>query len=421
MFKKWAAAVLSVILTLSLLPACTKQNSISSGAGQKDFPVTIGNVTIGSQPTGAAVLSPNAADVILALGYEISLKAKSANCTQSDLTALPNVTADDAKKIKDAGANLVFTDAKLTEDQQNAMQKNGITVLTLSAASSRADLARLYSEVGAALNGAVTGYEKGQSIASGVWETIDDITREIPQSKTAVTGVYLYDAQGHAATGDTIAGNLVSAAGMQNVAESSEKNQYSMDDLLLANPKYIFCATGVKKTILASDKLKQLDAVKAGHVYEMDPSIMSLQGEQIINAVSVMAGTVYPQLKQSTSSAPASSAPASSAPASSSPTPASSAAPPASSSGAASTAAPSSGINLNQTLQSGMQNNDVLAMQNRLLALGYMFVKPSGLFAEGTQQAVKDFQYLNGLPTTGIADPVTLQKIFSDGAVKRTD
>lgn len=426
MFKKLTAAVLSVILTITLLPACTRQNNISSGAGQNDFPVTVSNVTIGSEPTGAAVLSPNVADVILALGYEINLKAKSASCTQKDLAALPNVTADDADKIKNAGANLVFTDSKLTENQKNAMQKNGITVLTLSAASSRADLARLYSEVGAALKGAVTGYEKGQSIASGIWETIDDITREIPQSKTAVTGVYLYDAQGHAATGDTIAGSLISAAGMQNVAESSEKNEYGIKNLLLANPKYIFCATGVKKTVLASDQLKQLDAVKAGRIYEMDPTMMKLQGEQLINAVSDMAGTVYPQLQQSTSSASASSAkPASSAAASSakpaSSAPASSATPPASSSSPVTSATPSSGMNLNQTLQSGMQNNDVLAMQNRLLALGYMFVTPSGLFAEGTEQSVKDFQYLNGLPATGVADPATLQKMFSDSAVKRTN
>jgi iron complex transport system substrate-binding protein len=420
MFKKGTAFVLSIILTITLLSACTKQNDISSGAGEKDFPVTIGDVTISSQPTGVAVLSPNAADVVLALGYEINLKAKSAQCTQSDLTALPNVTADDAEKIKEAGADLVFTDAKLTEDQQNAMQKNGITVLTLSPANSRADLARLYSEVGAAIKGAVTGYEKGQSIASGVWETIDDITREIPQSKTAITGVYLYDADGHAATGDTIAGNLVTAAGMQNVAESSENNEYSIDDLLLSNPKYIFCATGVKEALLASEKLKQLDAVKSNRVYEMDPSMMKLQGEQIINAVSFMAGTVYPQLNQSTASSTAPSSSASSSTGTSSKAASSS----PSSSKAASSAAPSSsssGMNLNQTLKMGMQSNDVLTMQNRLLDLGYMFVKPSGLFAEGTQQAVKDFQFLNGLPATGVADPVTLQKMFSDSAVKRTD
>ena len=415
MIRKLTAVFLSGALILSLFAGCGQKNDISSGAGQKDFPVTIGNVTISSQPSGAAVLSPNVADVILALGYEINLKSKSSNCTQSDLAALPAVTANDADKIKSYGANLVFTDAKLTPDQQNAMQKDGITVLVISPATSRSDLSRLYSQVGSALMGASTGYEKGQSIAAGEWESIDDITREIPKSKTAVTGVYLYDAAGHAATGDTIAGTLVDASGMQNVAEDATGGKYPVKDLLTANPKYIFCAAGVKKALASSDQFKQLDAVKSNRVYEMDPSVMKLQGEQLINAVTFMTGTAYPQMQQSASSAPAASSAPSSSAAPSSQAPASSAPP------ASSQASSSAGMNLNQTLQSGMQNDDVMKMQNRLLALGYMFVQPSGLYAEGTVQAVKDFQLLNGMSATGIADPATLQKMFSDGAVKRTN
>ena len=415
MIRKLTAVFLSGALILSLFAGCGQKNDISSGAGQKDFPVTIGNVTISSQPSGAAVLSPNVADVILALGYEINLKAKSSNCTQSDLAALPAVTSNDADKIKSYGADLVFTDTKLTQDQQNAMQKDGITVLVISPATSRSDLSRLYSQVGSALMGASTGYEKGQSIAAGAWESIDDITREIPKSKTAVTGVYLYDAAGHAATGDTIAGTLVDASGMQNVAEDATGGKYPVKDLLTANPKYIFCATGVKKALASSDQFNQLDAVKSNRVYEMDPSTMKLQGEQLINAVTFMTGTVYPQMQQSTSSAPAASAAPASSAAPSSQAPASSAPP------ASSQASSSAGMNLNQTLQSGMQNDDVMKMQNRLLALGYMFVQPSGLYAEGTVQSVKDFQLLNGMSATGIADPATLQKMFSDSAVKRTN
>lgn len=404
MTKKLAAVFLCAALALFSLAGCGHHNNISSGAGEKDFPVTIGSVTIGEKPTGAAVLSANAADVVLALGYEIDLKAKSASCTQGDLAALPNVTAADADKIKEAGANLVFADAALTQKQQDDMKKDGITVLTLTPAASRSDLTRLYSQVGAALEGAATGYEKGKEIAAGTWESIDDITREVPQQTAAVTAVYLYDASGRAATGDTLAGTLIGAAGLQNVADGAAKGEYPVQSLLLANPSYIFCARGVKSEIAASSELKNLDAVKKNRVYEMDPAMMELQGEQMMNAVSFMAGTAYPQMAQGSSSAVAP--------------------PAASSSQSGASSQQSSGsdsINTNQTLRSGMQSDDVLKMQNRLLELGYMFVKPSGLFADGTEQAVKDFQYLNGLPTTGIADPVTLQKIYSADAKKRTN
>ena len=45
----------------------------------------------------------------------------------------------------------------------------------------------------------------------------------------------------------------------------------------------------------------------------------------------------------------------------------------------------------------------------------------SGLYGEGTEQSVKDFQLLNGLEVTGIADEQTLELLYSDAAKPRTD
>lgn len=60
-------------------------------------------------------------------------------------------------------------------------------------------------------------------------------------------------------------------------------------------------------------------------------------------------------------------------------------------------------------------------MQNRLKELGYMFVTPTGEFAEGTEQSVKDFQLLNGLVVTGVADPEMLKLLYSANPVPRKD
>ncbi len=395
MFKRFTAAFLCAVTAFSLFSACSGQGNISSGAGVKDYPVTVENVTLASQPGGVAVLSPNVADVILAIGYEICLKAKSASCTQSDLSVLPNATLDDADKLKSLGVTLVFADGKPTDAQKSALDKDGISVLVLKPAASRSDATRLYAEVGAALKGAKTGYEKGQTIAKGLFETIDDITRVIPGSDSPITAVYLTDLKGGAITGDMFQNTLITSAGLTNSADGNTGGKMSRQDLLIANPQYIFCAKGVKAQILASDSYKKLQAVQKNKIYEMDPAMMLLQGEEMVEAVSFMAGTVYPELLQSTSSG-------------------------ASDTSSASSGTSSAPINLKQTLKKGMQNADVMAMQNRLMQLGYMFMKPTGLYAEGTEQSVKDFQLLNGMPATGIADPATLQKMFSSGAKKRT-
>lgn len=399
MGKKLLAVFLTATLAISSLSGCSRASDVASGAGDKDYPVKIGDVILKKGPAGVAVLSPNIASVIVSVGYEETLKARSADCTQSDLSVLPTVTADDAQKISSLGADVVFADS-LTEPQKSAMEKAGLTVLTLAPATSREDLERLYSEVGSVLKGARTGYQQGKDIADGTFQTIDDITRVVPQSDTPVTAVYLYDAKGKAATGDTLAGKLIEAAGLTNPASGGKNGVFKISDLTLANPKYIFCAKGVKAQLESSAEYAKLTAVKEKRVYEMDPGLMTLQGEELIQAVSFLAGTVHPELLKSASS----SGP----------------------SGSSGTSSPPSGasqvgtdLNLNQTLKSGMQNDDVLKMQKRLEELGYMYVKPSGLYAEATVQIVKDFQYLNGMTVTGTADPATLKKMFSSDAVKR--
>jgi ABC-type Fe3+-hydroxamate transport system substrate-binding protein len=398
MGKRLLAVFLTAALAISALSGCSRASDISSGAGDKDYPVKFGDVIIKKEPAGAAVLSPSIASVILSVGYETSLKARSGNCSQSDLSVLPVVTADDAQKIRDLGADVVFADS-LTESQKSAMEKAGLTVLTLTPATSREGLESLYSEVGSVLKGARTGYEQGKEIADGIYQTIDDVTRVIPESNTPVTAVYLYDAKGGAATGDTLAGHLIEAAGLTNSAEGGKNGTFKVSDLLVADPKYLFCAKGVKAELESSAEYGKLTAVREKRVFEMDPALMTLQGEELIQAVSFMAGTVHPELLQSGSS--------SSEPSDSSPP---------SSSGASQVG---TDLNLNQTLKNGMQSDDVLKMQKRLEELGYMYVKPTGLYAEATVQIVKDFQYLNGMTVTGIADPATLKKMFSSDAVKR--
>ena len=48
-----------------------------------------------------------------------------------------------------------------------------------------------------------------------------------------------------------------------------------------------------------------------------------------------------------------------------------------------------------------------------------MFVNCTGEFGDGTEQAIRDFQYLNGMEVTGLADAATIEKLFSSDAAPR--
>ncbi|MEM6434481.1 MAG: SH3 domain-containing protein [Cyanobacteria bacterium P01_D01_bin.115] len=73
-------------------------------------------------------------------------------------------------------------------------------------------------------------------------------------------------------------------------------------------------------------------------------------------------------------------------------------------------------------LQVGTRNLAVFDLERRLLDLAYVtpnFV-PDEYFGTDTEQAVKNFQQLNGLPADGVAGPDTRSLLYSDRAIPNT-
>ena len=76
-------------------------------------------------------------------------------------------------------------------------------------------------------------------------------------------------------------------------------------------------------------------------------------------------------------------------------------------------------ISAYKTLQRGDRDDAdgaayIVMLQNRLITLGFLQGAADGVFGESTETAVKQFQKLNGLEMTGIADAETQAKLFSD-------
>lgn len=66
--------------------------------------------------------------------------------------------------------------------------------------------------------------------------------------------------------------------------------------------------------------------------------------------------------------------------------------------------------------RSNRYNANVVPLQRRLKALGYLSGSVDGYFGSNTYRAVRSFQSRNGLTVTGIADPGTQQLLYSSSA-----
>ena len=397
--------VCSVILALCLicsLAACNRDDESSGGKQERDYPVTVSGVTIQKAPAKAVVLSPCLADVIVACGYEILLCARSTDCIQAELQSLPDVGESQAPNIDailEQKADIVLVDAAFAEADKTRLTEAGIPVVVIEPAFSRADFERLYTNVCSVLNGGKKGYEKGVKVSDSIFMSIDNVGRVIQKSDTPATACYVFNAEGEIATGDTLAGALLEAAGAINIAADNTEGIMDNNELSIANPAYIFCATGVKDALVQNTRFSSLSAVSTGQVIEIPPEYMIWQGKTVIEAVSVLAGHMYPQMDASSSSAPSSSEPVSSAPVSSD-----------------SPSSEETSSTAYTTLRQGDENAAVKALQERLKTLGYLTGNADGKYGSGTTAAVAAFQVKAGIKSDGIAGAQTQQKLFADNA-----
>ena len=70
-----------------------------------------------------------------------------------------------------------------------------------------------------------------------------------------------------------------------------------------------------------------------------------------------------------------------------------------------------------RTLKKGATGDDVVRMQKALIGLGYLSGNADGQFGSGTQNAVIQFQAVNGLSADGIAGAKTLTLLYSGDAL----
>lgn len=395
--RRFLAGMVSLLLFVSLA-GC---QGIFSKAAKDEYPVTVGGREFAASPERVVVASDSIADIILAIRYEIKLKGRTSNCTQSELSVLPEVGSAehlDIEAIKSLSADLLLVDEDIPEEQRTQLEDAGVVVLKLELAKSREQVENLYHDIGALLGGAQTGATMGDKAASSILLTLDDINRVIPKSNVVTTACYLYDENGNLAKAGTFTGELIEFAGAVNIASDASDTTFDINSIKLSEPKYIFCDVGVKDKLYTSSVLSSLDAVKGGRVFEIPAEMMTRQGRTMVEAVSQMAGIMYPKITNDGVD-------------------------PSSYNISSSEPVLKSYIEITEGLSIpyGEVSDNVMILENRLDALNYMPTAPSGEFDESTKRAVTDFQYLNHIATTGEADERTLRLIFSENAIARPD
>ena len=251
MKRSWLAAILCLCLSLTVLAACKTQEKAPDPVV---YPVTIGGIRLTKAPTSVICLSPSLTEILFDMRYQSAIVGVSEFCIYPEAaTTLPQMgTAAEPNLEEIAGlkADLILTQEPLTVRTMTELEKKGIPVLVLNAATTLEELETLYQQLGMIFEGKDPGVAKGTTL-------YQKVITQITKAKVAIDAIgpvkalLLMDRSGYFATGDTFAGRFLSAMGLENSAQEGVDYTLSTAQLSALDPNLIL-TDGLDKAALAS-------------------------------------------------------------------------------------------------------------------------------------------------------------------------
>lgn len=394
MFKKVMSLLCIAAILIPFAGCAVQQNS--------DFPITVGHTSFDTAVVNAVVLSDNAADILLHLGFSSRIVGRSDECTQEAIKSVKSLGKKDSPSVDNIvslNPDVVIADSTLNNSKYNSLTEKNIKVLRFASPTTKEEISTMYQKLDTLFEGKTKGSENGKETFDKLWTTLENNSKSLPDIPMPKTVCYLYDYKGKTVTGDMLGNIIFTSSGATNIASSATGGKISVDTIKKENPQYIFCDIGMAKKLSKNTDFKNLIAVKNKRVVEIPSGSFSRFGVSMLDAVKTITDTLYPN-------------------------------------GTAGSVADSYGIKYDEdtffTIGSGADNDEddtdgsrstIIIIQNRLDDLGYWPLNEmTGYYGETTAIAVAEFQSTNGMDyATGEIDYDTLKKMFSDDAVSRSE
>ena len=274
LFTLFAAA--AVLLLCSCTAISETEEAVpaaATAAVPQPYPVAAGNLIFNSSPVTVGSLSPAVTEMIYELGYGDRLICRSSYCdTPEEVLSLPDggsAANPDIDSIISYAPELLITQSPIANKDTVRLSEAGISLLTLPAPSS---LEELYDNY-AVLADIFAGSTDGPALAEN---TLADMKAAVKEAENSCESlVFIMGTDGDvltAGTGDSFAGDLFSVFG-HNIAEKDTDYTITSDELIKADPQFIFLARPLSAEDFESELSEQLSAFSEGRVFSIDASL----------------------------------------------------------------------------------------------------------------------------------------------------
>lgn len=260
-------------------------------------------VTITSRPARIVSAAPAVTEILFALGAGDRVAAVSDQCNYPAETArLPKIGGfwtPSVERVLGARPDLVIGSRGNPPDFVSALRRSGVPVVTVDPKM----LADIFSSI-RQVSEMIGDKEAGERLVEAMQARLEAVAKAIadtPEEKRPTAFLMIQVMPPWTAGSGTFQGDAIRAAGGRNIAADLRGfAAYSTESLVAKNPDFLLLSTmdgdreRMKRDVLASSPLRQLSAVKSGHMVVLDSDPLMRAGPRIVDAVEQMARAFYP-------------------------------------------------------------------------------------------------------------------------------
>lgn len=278
-------------------PPANEQAASTTAAAA--FPVTVGGLTIESEPQRIVSMSATATEMLFAIGAgDKVIAVDNFSNYPAETVDIPKVDAyqPNVEAISALEPDLVI----ISYDPGNLVEQLNVLSIPVFGAYAVANLDGLYEQIEQL--GALSGrLAQAVALSSSMQAEIASIVESATMSNPPLTYFYELDPTPYSVTSNTFIGGVMSSFGLVNIADGVEDGndypQLSAEVIVEKDPDLIFladtkCCGQSLATVAARDGWSQLRAVTLGNVIELDDDIASRWGPRVVDLVRAVSSAI---------------------------------------------------------------------------------------------------------------------------------
>ena len=312
MKKVMKAMSLALVVALVFASsACKKsdkketEKETEATAAQTTYPLEITDgygtkVTIKEEPKKIVTCSPALTEIVYSLGKGDCLVGRTALCNYpAEVANVPVVLEDmyapNLETIVAAQADIVLVDSMMAPDAYEELGKLGCTVVSFLDETKVDGVYGRIETMGQILN----ANEEAAKVVSDMKAKLDSVNEAIKDNKMKPTVYYVVgfgEGGDYTATGDTFVNDILTKAGVENIAANATGWVYNVEDLVARDPNIIIIPCWADGSFQTTAPYSELTAVKEGNVIVLDSTdTLDRQCARNADAVEMLAKLIFPE------------------------------------------------------------------------------------------------------------------------------